>query len=404
MSEPRTATGLRFSAALSAKPDTAEAIDDVCRRAVSELGQHADLALVFVSPHHGPDFGALAASISQQTRTAALIGATGESIVGTGNELEGRPAIALWLAHLPGVTVRPMHLELRETPEGVTFTGWPDDLPAEWPAGSALLTLGDPFSFPVHEFLQRINDDHPGVPVVGGMASGGQGPGENRLLFGAGEVERGAVAALLSGPVRIRTVVSQGCRPIGRHFVVTRARQNVIQELGGKPPLEQLQELFATLSPGEQELVRRGLHVGRAITEYRDNFGRGDFLVRNVIGADPGSGSIAIGDLVRPGQTVQFHVRDAETAHEDLELLLARSSSSPDFAPLAALLFTCNGRGTRLFSQPHHDAGLLKAQWGDIPVAGFFAQGELGPISGKNFIHGFTASVALFEPGDERPV
>ncbi|HMF13874.1 MAG TPA: FIST C-terminal domain-containing protein, partial [Gemmataceae bacterium] len=207
----------------------------------------------------------------------------------------------------------------------------------------------------------------------------------------------GAVAALIHGAVRISSVVSQGCRPIGQPFVVTRAEANVIHELGGVPPLVQLKEMFKTLTEREQQLVRHGLHVGRVLNEYQDEFHRGDFLVRNVIGADPQSGAIAIGDYVRPGQTVQFHVRDEETADEDLRHLLANSRKQAAPQPRGALLFTCNGRGTRLFSSADHDALCIRKSLGEIPLAGFFAQGEIGPVTGKNFLHGFTASVAIFQ-------
>jgi len=217
-------------------------------------------------------------------------------------------------------------------------------------------------------------------------------------MLGEEEFRSGAVAVLVHGPVEIRAVVSQGCRPIGRHFVVTKAEQNVILELSGKPPLAQLQEVFDTLTPREQELVQSGLHVGRVINEYQETFGRGDFLVRNVVGADRKSGAIAIGDFVRPGQTVQFHIRDAETADEELRELLSAARDSGGGSPLGALMFTCNGRGTRMFSQPHHDAGALGEVLGGIPLAGFFAQGEIGPVGGHSFLHGFTASIALFSP------
>jgi small ligand-binding sensory domain FIST len=246
--------------------------------------------------------------------------------------------------------------------------------------------------------LARLEDDQPGIPVLGGVASGGAGPGDNRVFLDDRSYESGAVAVLLHGGVRIRSVVSQGCRPIGRRFVITKAERQVIAELGGKPALAQLNEVYAELSPEEQQLVQQGLHVGRVLNEQQEDFGRGDFLVRNCLGADRASGAIAIGDYVRIGQTVQFHVRDAVTADEDLRDLLAAARHEAGEAA-AALLFTCNGRGTRLFDQPDHDARALETACGDIPVAGFFAQGEIGPIGGRNFVHGFTASLALFVPG-----
>jgi small ligand-binding sensory domain FIST len=234
------------------------------------------------------------------------------------------------------------------------------------------------------------------VPVIGGMASGGSEPGHNHLFFGRKALAEGAVAALVSGPVRLRTVVSQGCRPIGRPFVVTRAERNVIYELGGKPALIQLKEIFDSLPTREQLLVQKALHVGRVVSEYQERFEQGDFLVRNVTGLDPAAGALAVGDYIRTGQTIQFHVRDQEAADAELrQLLSAARKASP--GPAGALLFTCNGRGTRMFGQPNHDAEALAKSLGPVPAAGFFAQGEIGPIGRQNFMHGFTASVAIFE-------
>jgi small ligand-binding sensory domain FIST len=291
-----------------------------------------------------------------------------------------------------------MRLVFERTTEGGTFTGWPSELPEPWPEGTAMLLLGEPFSFPADALIERLNDDRPGMPVLGGMASGGWSPGQNKVLLGRQEFDSGAVAVFLQGQLRVRSIVSQGCRPIGRTFVVTKAEQNVILELGGIPAMQRLQEVFETLSDREKELVRSGLHVGRVQSEYREGFGRGDFLIRNVVGADPKLGAIAVGDYVRVGQTVQFHVRDAETADEDLREMLA---SGNDGDTAGALLFTCNGRGMRLFPEPHHDASSVQKQFGQIPLAGFFAQGELGPVGGKNFLHGFTASIALFGQAEE---
>jgi small ligand-binding sensory domain FIST len=230
------------------------------------------------------------------------------------------------------------------------------------------------------------------------MASGGAQPGENRLLLGAQTHAEGAVAVHVSGPVRLKTVVSQGCRPIGRPLVVTKAERNIIYELGGKPALVQLRAIFDTLPTSEQRLVQRALHVGRVVSEYQDRFDQGDFLVRNVLGIDAASGAIAIGDYLRPGQTVQFHIRDEHAADAELAQLLSAAKQASGSPPAGALLFTCNGRGTRMFSQPHHDAAAVERAFGPIPLAGFFAQGELGPIGQHNFIHGFTASIGLLLP------
>jgi len=403
MNPTHVSTGLRFAAAHSTQGETAAAIDEICSDVAERLGSQATLALVFASHHHADGFGRMAKAVCDRLGTENLLGCTGESIVGSDQEIEERPALALWAAHLPGVSVSTMHLEFERTAEGPSFVGWPDELNDAWPKDSNLLLLGEPFSFPADVLLARLNEDRPGVQVFGGMASGASAPGENRLLLGRRELAQGAVAALIHGPVRLTSVVSQGCRPIGRPLVITKAERNVIHELSGKPALAQLREIFQSLSPDDQQLLQRGLHVGRVVSEYRDRFGRGDFLIRNVVGADPESGTVAIGDWVRVGQTVQFHVRDARTAHEDLTEMLSSarrgvSASSDSAAPAGALLFTCNGRGSRLFGEPHHDAHALAAAWGNPPTAGFFAQGEIGPVGGKNFLHGFTASVVVFEP------
>jgi small ligand-binding sensory domain FIST len=259
------------------------------------------------------------------------------------------------------------------------------------------LALGDPYSFAAELLLELVNDEYPGAPVIGGMASSASQPGEN-VLFCNGEVHRsGMVAAFLEGDLRVRTLVSQGCRPIGQPFVITRCDRNIIFELGGMPAFKRLEDVFRSLATHEQAMVQRGLHLGRVVSEYRDHFEQGDFLVRNVVGVDSESGAIAIADFVRPGQTVQFHVRDADTADAELRQLLAREKREAGPNRSAALLFTCNGRGTRLFPQPNHDADAIAQAFGQLPTAGFFAAGELGPVGGRNFIHGFTASIALLD-------
>lgn len=389
MSEP-----FRFAAALSTAVDAGAALTECGDLLSSDLGGSPDLLVAFYSHHYGDAIDAFPARLCERFEPRVFLGATGESIVGNGREVETSPALAVWGARLPGVALTPMHLEFARTPDGPTITGWPDSLAGPWPEGAALLTLGEPFTFPADWYLERLNEERPGLPVVGGMASGAPGPGKNRVALGPKSYASGAVAVLLSGPIEMRTVVSQGCRPIGRSFVVTKAEQQVIQELGGRPPLEYLHELFSQLSERDRDLVNNGLHIGCVIDEYRESFGRGDFLIRNCLGVDRKSGAIAAADFFRRGQTVQFHVRDAETADEDLRELLTRTAA--DFRPEGALLFTCNGRGSRMFDTADHDATAVRNVWPELPLAGFFAQGELGPVGGKNFIHGFTASAALF--------
>jgi small ligand-binding sensory domain FIST len=387
---------IKCAAALSLRAEPEGELREAATLARQSLGGSPSLAYLFFSPHHAAAADRLANEACELLETENVVGCSGEAIVGGDREIEHDPAIVLWLARWPGATITTMHLSFERTPEGGALEGCPDALADEWPADSFLIVLGEPFSFPADFLLERINEDRPGVPVLGGMASGAPEPGENRLLLGRRTFAEGAVAVHVAGGVRLRTVVSQGCRPIGKHFVVTRAERNVIYELGGKPALVQLREIFDALPTSEQRLVQRALHVGRVVSEYQDRFEQGDFLVRNVVGIDAANGAIAVGDYIRPGQTVQFHIRDEAAADAELKQLLV-AARRDDAVPCGGLLFTCNGRGTRMFSTANHDAAAVAAGFGSLPLAGFFAQGELGPIGGQNHMHGFTASLGLFE-------
>jgi small ligand-binding sensory domain FIST len=257
--------------------------------------------------------------------------------------------------------------------------------------------LGEPYSTAANSVIDYFAEELPGIPIIGGMASGGNGPDSNRVFLNDEMKSFGAVGAIIRGGSPVRTVVSQGCRPIDKTYVVTKADQTLVGELGGMPAIERLRELMPTLPERDQRLLQNGLHLGIVMNEYQESFARGDFLISNVIGFRQDDGAIAIGNRVRVGQTVQFHVRDAEGADEDLSQLLQSNLAANTSKPRGALLFSCNGRGTRLFTESNHDAGSIQRVAGPLPLAGFFAQGEFGPVGGRNFIHGFTASVAFFE-------
>ncbi|MFZ5861687.1 MAG: FIST signal transduction protein [Nitrospirota bacterium] len=368
---------------------------DACAGATAGLRGPVDLAFLFVSPHHADGLADAAAIVAERLAPRVLLGCTGEGIIGLDQEIEGQPAMAVWAAAMPGVTLAPFHATFEHGGNGVQVEGFP--APETVGAPSLFVLLAEPFSTPGTEFLGLLDHQFPGAKAVGGMSSGGRAPGENRLLIGDTVATEGVVGVALSGNLPIATVVSQGCRPVGGRFLITRAEGNVIYELGGRPAFGCLQEMYAALSPAEQELARRGLHLGLTINEAQSQFERGDFLVRGLVGADQQEGSLAVGDLVREGQTVQFHIRDRESASEDLNTLLA-AQDQPNHAPTpeAALLFSCNGRGRRLFGRAHHDVTMVRSRLGKIPVAGFFAQGEIGPVGGTNFLHGFTASLAIF--------
>jgi len=380
--------------ALSTAADSAAAIDEVLgslRRQGWE--EPADLTIVFSTPHHADELHRFSARFIEELGTQGMLGCTAEAVIGGGRELEDEPGLVVWAVRsLPGSACRPVRLA--EPGEG--GLAWSRALPEA--EGGLLILLGDPFSFPVGEFLSWVDRAGGGIRVVGGLASGGQAPRTNRLILDGETFDDGAVAIWLPPSVPVRIVISQGCRPIGRPLIVTRAESNVIRELGRRPALEVLREIFAELPEVDRLRVQQGLHLGTVINEYQETFDRGDFLVRNVIGADE-SGAIQITDVVRVGQTVQFHVRDAETADEDLREALRRERLKTTAVrnPAGVLLFSCNGRGTRLFDQPNHDVAVVRESLGAAPVAGFFAMGELGPVGGRNFVHGFTASLAIFE-------
>ena len=377
---------MNFGAAISEHPLTTQAAGEVVGEVLEQVGEAPDLAVLFVSAAHLGLMAEIAETVRTALRPRALIGVTASSIVGGGREVEDRPAISLWAGNVG--PVEPVRLETQRLNGGWALTGLPAETDAVSPR--VLLLLADPFSIPTDGMLGRLRAKAPTVQVVGGMASTGRAPGGNRLVLDDAVFDNGAVGVLLDSGVVSGTVVSQGCRPVGQAYVVTRATDNVIHDLAGVPALDRLRDIVAGLPPGDRALVQEGLHVGRVIDEQKDSFGRGDFLISNVMGADPEAGDITIGATAEVGSTVQFQVRDADSADEDLRHLLAGQQGR------AALVFTCNGRGRNLFDAPDHDARLVHDQVGQGAVAGMFCAGELGPVGGRNFVHGYTASVVLF--------
>jgi small ligand-binding sensory domain FIST len=394
----------RFASALSIRDVADQAVEEALAALAGGLdGATPDLALVFVSHHYGPALEALGTRLKAATGARVLLGCTGETIVGGSREVESGPALALWAGVLPGTALRPFAVRaaIDET-RGLVFTHMPV---VRDPRRASLILLGDPFTFPMPGFLEHLNRALPGVPAVGGMASGGQGAGQN-LLFLDGEVHaEGAVGIAIEGAVEVVSVVSQGCRPVGEPFVITACQGQAITKLGGRTATEAYVATLKSVTESERALLQRRPFLGLAVDARKSTFARGDFLVRGIVGIDPRRGAILVAaeDTVRPGMSVQFLIRDAASADEDLaELLHARaaardghgSAGSP--ASVGALVFSCNGRGSRMFDVPDHDITCVQRAFGhEVPAAGFFALGEIGPVGGKNFLHGFTASVAL---------
>jgi len=380
-----------FFSALSTSADSSAAIAGVLEDAAG-FGR-VDLAMVFYSRQHIEHISEIGRKIIEKLSPRVVLGCLGESIVSNDREIENTPALALWLGHWPaGIDIEAFELQTERTSEGQEILGRPDLLFEVDPKRSMMILLGDPFTFPISDsFLPSINEEYPGLAVVGGMSSNPVGPGYDCLLLGDKAISTGAVGVLLSGDLKARTVVSQGCRPIGEPLIITEGQENLITELAGQPPLEYLKELFPKLPKADQLLINRGLFLGIALDESRETFGRGDYLIRNLMGFDHESGGLAVTERIRVGQTVQFQIRDAATADEDLKAMMIATGKAE-----GGLLFSCNGRGTKMFDTTSHDAGVIQATSGPVALAGLFAAGELGPVGGQNYIHGFTASVVLF--------
>jgi small ligand-binding sensory domain FIST len=380
----------RIAVGISEEMDPLEAFSAAAAEARRGLDGRCDLCLVFSgAPHLGHGKWILSA-IHDELEPANLIGCGAGGVVGAGRELEEGPGAVVWAASLPGAEISTHHLRLERGEDEAELEGLAE--PSE--LGEALIVLADPYTFASELLLSEVDRVRPGLPVLGGLASAAAAGSAS--LFRDGEIlHEGAVACSLSG-VSVLPCVSQGAAPIGPEMTVTAAHGNVIEELASQPAVERIREAVAGLEPREQQLLAQGLMLGIVIDENQPEYGRGDFLVRPVIGADAESGALAVGEPVRVGQTVRMHVRDGASADEDLrEALGAVRSTLGDAPPAGALLFTCNGRGSHMFQVPDHDANAVEDALG-APVGGFFCAGEIGPVGARNYLHGFTATMAVF--------
>jgi len=379
----------RIGAGLSTSESAWDAAGEAAREARGALaGADVDLAFIFLSPAHLDEAEAAAEAVREELAPRHLLGCVAEGVVARVRELAEGPAVAVWAGALPGAEIECFHAAAVQTDDGIAVAGFPE---LDDPGLVALLV--DPFTFPAGPFLTRLNETHERIPLVGGIAVGGGRPHAQALILDDAVYAEGAVGAVVSG-LPVLAVVSQGCRPIGREAVITRCEGNVVYELAGKPALDRLHGEIAALSSAEQALAARGLLAGLVIDENRPQYDTGDFLMRGLLGADETTGALALGDSARVGQTLRFFVRDAASADADLRQALADALRRA--RPAGALLFTCNGRGTNMFLQPDHDARLTVEALGTQAVAGFFCGGEIGPVGGKAFLHGFTATLAVF--------
>jgi small ligand-binding sensory domain FIST len=382
---------MRIGVGVSTAPDARQAAVEAAEHARDELaGEMPSLAVLLGSRSHTDKAGDVLDAVQEMVEPRALIGCVAQAVVAGRREIEDGPAVAVWLAS--GLTAETFQLDFVRTGSGGLLTGYRFDRTAH----DLHLLLPDPYTFPSSLLIEHLNTDLPGTTVVGGLVSGGRGPGNTRLFRDHDVLTSGLVGVRLPGMHGI-PIVSQGCRPIGHPYIVTGAEDGtVITELGGRPPLRRLREIVEGLPRDEQELVSNGLQIGIVVDEHLASPSQGDFLIRGLLGADPSTGTIEIGEVVEVGATVQFQVRDAVGADKDLRLAVERAGAKLPGGPVGALLFTCNARGRRMFGVADHDASTIEDLLGGIPLAGFFAAGEIGPIAGRNALHGFTASMALF--------
>lgn len=373
------------ASALSEHPLAAHAVGEVAGSVLEQLSTSPDVLFVFVDSAHTGAIEDISSALRKLLQPGVMIGTTACGVIDRTTEIEDRHALAVWAA--TGLRARPIRIEAdATTPE----SGWQD---AE---GTHAVLLADPFSCAVLDVLAHAELEAPGIRVHGGLSSGARGPGGNRLLLDSRIFDDGAVGLVFDRTTNVSSVVSQGCRPTGAPFTVTGASGNVVTELASQSPMEVLKRLAAEASDDDRALLAQGLHVGIVIDETQYEFDRDDFLIRSVMGADPDSGAIAIGADVAVGTTLQFQVRDASTASEDLQAKLSGHRAR------AALTFTCNGRGEHLFGRSGHDAEIVHLTTGSSATSGMFCAGELGPIGAANHLHGFTASTLLFhaeQPG-----
>jgi small ligand-binding sensory domain FIST len=366
-------------------------------------GQRPDLVVVFVSPNFSDDYHRVPLVLTDELKPRHLIGCSASGLIGGGKEVESEPAVAVTAAVLPDVEIGTFHVVNADMPDL-------DDPPHKWEQLANIeatknphfILLPDPFSFRIDTFVQGLDFAFPQAAKIGGMASGASRATMNALFLDDKVYRNGMVGASLSGDVIVETIVAQGCRPIGKPMRVTKCKKNFIFELEGRPAVELLHDVIERLTPAEQDLVKDSLFIGIAMDEFRESHRAGDFLIRNIIGIEPNSGALVISEMVRGEQTIQFHVRDAATSADDLRQLLKQYREAHSGAVQGALLFSCLGRGQHLYGMPNHDSDCFKEYLGAVPLGGFFCNGEIGPVGGTTFLHGYTSSFGIFRTKTEK--
>ena len=396
---------MKWSSSISERPSLDGAVDECTSKLTDELGGTApDLVIAFVSAHHEARYQDLPRLVAERLPGGLLLGCSGGGVIGDGREVEQSVGLALTAVVLPDVHLTPFHIDDAALPDGdappddwKALVAMPDDLDGE--DDPDFLLLVDPFSLRGNQLLEGLDYAFPKSVKIGGLASGAHYPGGNALYLRDDTHGSGAVGVAIRGDVIVDTVVAQGCRPIGDPMTVTACERNSLLELDGRTPFEVLKELFEHLSDGDRRLAQHSLFLGVVMDELLDSPKLGDYLIRNIVGVDPRRGALSIGDILKEGQLVQFHLRDAATSAHDLEAMLDQYAGAvPAPSGAGALLFSCLGRGQMLYGAPDHDTGMFRQKVGQIPLTGFFCNGEIGPVGGSTFLHGYTSSFGIFRP------
>jgi small ligand-binding sensory domain FIST len=396
-----------WSNALSTRASLEGAVKEVTDLLKDSFDQSPDLGLVFISSSFTSEFSRLLPLLQEYLPVSTLIGCSGGGVIGmqpegTPEEVEDAPALSLSLASLPGVSVQSFHLSSDDLPDlDSPPSDWIDLVNVPPDAKPNFILMADPFSSNINDLLQGLDFAYPDAVKIGGLASVDSFNQNSGLFCNHTLHQTGIIGIALWGDIMMDTIVAQGCRPIGLPYQVAEAERNIILSLNDpdtdgnpRPPLELLQELFQTLSEEDRMLAQNSLFIGVAQDSFKQKLEHGDFLIRTLLGVDPKLGAIAVGDRIRPGQRIQFHLRDARTSADDLETLLQRyqSQSFKDLMPpLGALMFSCMGRGENLYQEPNFDSRLFHKYLGQVPLSGFFCGGEIGPIGNTTFLHGFTS-------------
>ena len=393
--------GMKWASAISEVTPLDGAIQECVNQIKRQLGDvPPELAVIFISSHYESEYEQAVELIQGQLGSPRVFGCSGGGIIGAGQEVEQRAAVSITAASLPGVEMVEFHLDGDALPDmDAGPANWEELVKVTPGQEPQFVILADPFSFPVQNLIMGLDFAFAASVKIGGLASGAQQEGGNALFLGDQVYRSGAVGIALHGNIAVDTVVAQGCRPIGRTMRITGSRRNLLLELDETPPMAVLKELFQTLDERDQGLMRHSLFLGVVMDELLDDPQQGDFLIRNVVGMDERTGAIAVGELLKEGQLVQFHLRDADTSAQDLTAVLGRyAADNRENTVQGALLFSCLGRGEYLYGRPNHDTGVFQEHLGSVPLGGFFCNGEIGPVSGTTFLHGYTSSFGIFRP------